>query len=136
MAVWLAVISFCASPCHDAFRGLETIVCLTASEIQGGLSSCRAGGLTLNTVTIVVPPSLRRYVDGQSRVPVEAATVRGALDALTVGSNALHAHLFDQANEVNRFVRVFVNGCPIRSIENDKVADGAVVTILLALAGG
>lgn len=92
--------------------------------------------LKLNTVTIVVPPSMRQFLGGQSRVPVEAVTVRGALDALAVGSDTLRGHLFDQSNAINRFVRVFVNGRPIRSGGEDQVADGAVVTILLALAGG
>ena len=90
----------------------------------------------MSTVTVMVPPSMRGFVGGQSSVPVDAATVRGALHALAAGSDKLRAHLFDQSNEINRFVRVFVDGRSIRSGGEDRVDDGAVVTILLALAGG
>lgn len=62
--------------------------------------------------------------------------MRGALDALAIESEALRGHLFDRSNEINRFVRVFVDGSPIRPGGPDQVGDGAVVTILLALAGG
>lgn len=73
-----------------------------------------------------------------------ATTVREALNTLATGSTELHNHLFDSSNQLNRFVRVFVEGrqtnlgrqtTPGLSQE-ETVADGAVVTIVLALAGG
>ncbi|HEX2763725.1 MAG TPA: MoaD/ThiS family protein [Allosphingosinicella sp.] len=92
----------------------------------------------MGNVTVVVPPSIRHLVGGRARVPVQARTVRGALDALTSGSDSLRAQLFDRSDKLNRFVRVFVDGesLPIGSRAEEKVDDGAVVTILLALAGG
>lgn len=90
----------------------------------------------MSTVTVMVPPSLRQFVGGHSSVPVDAVTVRGALDALAIGSEPLRGHLFDRDNEINRFVRVFLDGSPIRPRGQDETRDGAVVTILLALAGG
>ncbi|MEJ2768292.1 MoaD/ThiS family protein (plasmid) [Mycetohabitans rhizoxinica] len=90
----------------------------------------------LNTVTVIVPPSMRKFLGGRTRVPVQAETVRGALDALAGGSDTLRGHLFDQTNAINRFVRVFVNGRQIHSSAEEPVSDGAEVTILVALAGG
>ena len=52
----------------------------------------------MSQVTIIVPPSLRRFVDGNARLAAEAATVREAVDAFTTcsaslrGSERLTAH--------------------------------------------
>lgn len=88
----------------------------------------------MNQVTVVIPPSLRPFLDGQARVAVEAVTARGALDALSAGSDALQHHLFDASGGINRFVRVFVDGRAVHG--SAPVQGGAVVTVLLALAGG
>jgi molybdopterin synthase sulfur carrier subunit len=92
----------------------------------------------LSRVTIVVPPPIRQFVGGKLRMNVEATTVREALQALSAGSESLRGHLFDQNEAVRRFVRVFVNGKPamMQSGQEETVADGAEVTILIALAGG
>lgn len=69
---------------------------------------------------------------------VEATTVRQALEAFSAGSVGLRDHLFDQNDGLRRFVRVFVDGAPatIKPGREEAVAEGAEVTILLALAGG
>jgi adenylyltransferase/sulfurtransferase len=92
----------------------------------------------LSRVTVVVPPPIRPFVGGKTRVLVEAATVREALGALAAGSGSLHGHLFDENEGLRRFVRVFVNGKPamIGAGHEQPVTEGAEVTILLALAGG
>ncbi len=92
----------------------------------------------MSNVTIVVPPPLRRFVGGNARVAADAATVREAVDAFAARSEGLRSHLFDERDALRRFVRVFVDGRPAALSEgNDEaVADGAEVTILIALAGG
>jgi molybdopterin synthase sulfur carrier subunit len=90
----------------------------------------------MNTVIVVVPPVMRPFVGGQARVPVSAATVREALEALAAGSDALRDRLFDKTDSINRFIRVFVDGRPTGGGGEQPVRDGAVVTILLAMAGG
>jgi molybdopterin synthase sulfur carrier subunit len=92
----------------------------------------------MSMVTVVVPPAIRQFVGGQTRVPVNATTVREALEGLASGSDTLHSRLFDRTNSINRFVRVFVDGQPTTggAAGEDSISEGAVVTILLALAGG
>jgi len=88
----------------------------------------------MSQITVVIPPSMRPFLDDQVSVAVDAVTVRGALDTLAAGSVALRSHLFDPHNAIHRFVRVFVDGRAVRG--DEPVSDGAVVTVLLALAGG
>ena len=92
----------------------------------------------MSHVTIIVPPSLRRFVDGNARLAAEAATVREAVDAFTTCSASLRGHLFEEDGALRRFVRVFVDGRPstLRPGVEEPVRDGTEVTILLALAGG
>ena len=92
----------------------------------------------MSRITVVVPPPIRPLVGGKARVAVEATTVREALEAVAAGSTGLRAHLFDQNQDLRRFVRVFVNGkcTTVQSGQEESVADGTEVTILLALAGG
>jgi molybdopterin converting factor small subunit len=92
----------------------------------------------LNRVTIIVPPPIRQFVGGNSRVIVEATTVREALAAVASGSGTLRGYLFDENERLRRFVRVFVNGKPttLPPGQEEAVSEGSEVTILLALAGG
>jgi len=92
----------------------------------------------MSQVTIIVPPPLRRFVEGNARLPAEARTVREAVDAFTGRSESLRSHLFDENASLRRFVRIFVDGRPstLRPGVEEPVNDGAEVTILLALAGG
>jgi sulfur-carrier protein len=92
----------------------------------------------MNNINVTVPPSIRPFVSGQSRVTVSAQTVRGALVSLCANSPDLKGHLFDAKDQINRFVRVFVNGrpLPLGSRGEEVVDEGAELTIVLALAGG
>jgi molybdopterin synthase sulfur carrier subunit len=94
--------------------------------------------MSLSCVTIVVPPPIRQFVDGKTRIAVEAGSVRQALEAFADRSTGLRDHLFDENDGLRRFVRVFVNGklTTIQSGQEEPVAEGAEVTIVLALAGG
>lgn len=92
----------------------------------------------MSKVTIMVPPPLRRFVDGRDRLEAEASTAREAVNRFTECSADLHGHLFDETQSLRRFVRVFVNGQPARlgPSQDEPLDEGAEVTILLALAGG
>jgi molybdopterin synthase sulfur carrier subunit len=92
----------------------------------------------LSNVTVIVPPSLRKFVGGKTHDRVEAATVRQALEAFAAGSASLRGYLFDKDDGLRRFVRVFVDGKPasVRPGREEPVSEGAEMTILLALAGG
>jgi sulfur-carrier protein len=92
----------------------------------------------VSRITVVVPPSLRQFVAGNSRIALEAATVREALQTLSAESKSLRGHLFDQNGGLRRFVRVFVDGrqAAVQPGQEEPVSEGAEMTILVALAGG
>jgi len=101
-------------------------------------AAARVEEIALSCVTIVVPPPIRQFVDGKTRIAVEAGTVRQALEVFAEGSTGLRGHLFDENDGLRRFVRVFVNGkaTTIQSGQEEPIPEGAEVTILVALAGG
>jgi len=92
----------------------------------------------MSNVSILIPPPLRRFVGGDSRIAASADTVREAVDVFTARSEALRNHLFDENDALRRYVRVFVDGrAAVLSRGSDEpVRDGAEVSILIALAGG
>jgi len=91
-------------------------------------------------VMVVVPPAIRSFVDGRSRIEVVATTLLEALKALedSASSGALRGRLFDETNAVNRFIRVFIDGRQVATASAGQVslAEGSEVNVLLALAGG
>lgn len=92
----------------------------------------------MSNVSILIPPSLRRFVGGDTRISASATTAREAVEAFTARSDALRNHLFDENDALRRYVRVFVDGrAAVLSQDRDEpVNDGAEVSILIALAGG
>ena len=92
----------------------------------------------MSTVSILVPPPLRRFVGGDACFPATASSVREAVDAFAARSEGLRGHLFDENDALRRFVRVFVDGraAVLSEGKDESVRDGAEVSILIALAGG
>ena len=89
-------------------------------------------------VTIRIPTQLRALAGGASEVPVEAATVSEALKVLDAHHGGFAERLFDDNGELRRFVNVFVADEDIRFMQgvDTPLADGAVVSIIPAVAGG
>jgi sulfur-carrier protein len=92
----------------------------------------------MNVVTIIVPQSLRGFVDGADCIEIEAVTVRQAIIGFVAHSDALRSHLLDDTNALKRFVRVLVDDAPLMMpLDEDRpLRVGAQITVLLALAGG
>jgi molybdopterin synthase sulfur carrier subunit len=89
-------------------------------------------------VTIRIPTQLRALAGGASEVPVEAANVSEALKMLDAQHGGFSERLFDDKGELRRFVNVFVADEDIRFMQgvDTPLADGAVVSIIPAVAGG
>ena len=89
-------------------------------------------------VTIVIPTSLRRFADGSSSVEVEAETVVDALRHVTEQYPDLRNHLFDDEDQIQSFVNVFVNDENIRDRENQatSLSEGDELLLVPAMAGG
>ena len=77
-------------------------------------------------VTVHIPTPLRGHTGGQAKLEVAGATVREVLGAVGERHPQLWARLFDEKNELNRFVNVFLNEEDVRFLQNldTPVADG------------
>ena len=89
-------------------------------------------------VAVELPSLLAGLVGGRRRIEVEAATLKGALDALVRAAPPLAVHLFDESGSFRRHVLCFHNDENTRWLPDlDRpMAEGDVVTILQAVSGG
>jgi molybdopterin converting factor small subunit len=80
---------------------------------------------------------LRPEAGGNSKLPIEADSVRGALDGLIAAYPALGSRVLD-GGELPSFLNVFVDGQDVRLLEGLETPVGDATTILLlpAVAGG
>ena len=86
---------------------------------------------------LVVPSSLRRYTDQQSRVSVNAGTIEQALELFAASSAELRNHLFSGA-ALRNFVVVCKNNKDIRLLQGMSTAidNDDEVRIVASVAGG
>jgi molybdopterin converting factor small subunit len=89
-------------------------------------------------VEVRLPTLLRPHVDGASSVSAEGATVGEVFAALTAQHPGLAGQLVDDQGGLHKFVNVYVDDDDIRYLDqlDTKVADGNVISILPAVAGG
>ncbi|MCC6621020.1 MAG: MoaD/ThiS family protein [Deltaproteobacteria bacterium] len=89
-------------------------------------------------VNIKIPASLRKFVQNQDTVEVEATTVGQALDALESKHPGVKAKLCDDQGNVRRFINLYANGEDVRFLDNleTPLAAGAELQIVPAIAGG
>jgi len=88
-------------------------------------------------VKIEIPSPLREQAGGKTEVPVSGSTVQAALDDLVRQHPALGPKLFADG-KLRPYINVFVNDEDIRYLDEMQtpVADGQVVAIIPAVAGG
>ena len=88
-------------------------------------------------VKVEIPSPLREQAGGQTEVAVAGATVQAALDDLVRQYPALGPKLFADGR-LRPYINVFVNDEDIRYLDEMQtgVADGQVVAIIPAVAGG
>jgi MoaD family protein len=90
------------------------------------------------TVTIRIPTPLRSATDGQSTVEVAGATVDDALRALVDQYPDLADNLYNEDDELRRFVNVYVGDEDIRFGDgtDTPLEAGDEVSIVPSIAGG
>jgi molybdopterin converting factor small subunit len=90
------------------------------------------------SVTVFVPPPLRRYCDGAATLDVAAPDVRAVLDELARLHPSLYSGVCDEQGAVRRHVNLFVNMDHVRDRDGlaTRLAPGDEVTILPAVSGG
>lgn len=89
-------------------------------------------------VQIHVPSMLRDACGGQSRLPLEASTVRAALASIEQRFPALYRSVCHETGAVRRHVNLFVNMHHIRDLQgiDTPLRVGDVLAILPAVSGG
>jgi sulfur-carrier protein len=87
--------------------------------------------------TIIVPSSLRRYTDQQTRVTIPVNTIQEALARFSENSADLRNHLFS-GESLRKFVVVCKNGKDIRLLDglNTQISNDDEVQIIASVAGG
>jgi molybdopterin synthase sulfur carrier subunit len=89
-------------------------------------------------VEVKLPNVLRSQADGQASIGLDGATVGEVFTALVDRYPGLRGNLLDDAGGLHKFVNVYKDDDDIRYLEglDTKLADGDVLSILPAVAGG
>jgi molybdopterin converting factor small subunit len=89
-------------------------------------------------VEVKLPTLLRAHVEGAPSVSADGSTVGEVFQALVERYPDLAGNLVDEQGNLHRFVNVYKDDDDIRYLDglDTKVADGDVISILPAVAGG
>jgi sulfur-carrier protein len=89
-------------------------------------------------VEVKLPTLLRAHAGGASSVTAEGTTVGEVFADLTARFPGMADNLVDEDGKLHKFVNVYRNDDDIRYLDSldTKVADGDVISILPAVAGG
>jgi molybdopterin synthase sulfur carrier subunit len=89
-------------------------------------------------VEIKLPTMLRVQADGQATVAVDGATVGEVFTSLVERYPGLRGNLLADDGSLHKFVNVYRDDDDIRYLDglDTKLADGDVLSILPAVAGG
>jgi molybdopterin/thiamine biosynthesis adenylyltransferase/rhodanese-related sulfurtransferase/molybdopterin converting factor small subunit len=87
---------------------------------------------------ILIPTALRQFTEQSDSVDVTGATVRDALDQLTVRYPNIKKNLFSDQGKLRSFVNVYVNDEDIRYLDKDatKLEGDETISIVPSVAGG
>ncbi|MGH9043225.1 MAG: MoaD/ThiS family protein [Acidimicrobiia bacterium] len=90
------------------------------------------------STTVRIPTALRTLTGGAAEITADGSTVGEILKSLDTTHPGMAERLFDEAGNLRRFVNVFVADEDIRFLDalSTPVADGQVVSIIPAVAGG
>jgi molybdopterin converting factor small subunit len=90
------------------------------------------------SVEVRLPTLLRPHAGGAAVLSAEGSTVGEVFQHLIAEHPGLAGNLVDDDGQLHRFVNVYRNDDDIRYLDqlDTKVADGDVISILPAVAGG
>ena len=88
-------------------------------------------------VTVEIPTVLRGLTDGERTVTAVGVDLAAAISDVDTRHSGFAERLLD-AGELRRFINIYVNDEDVRFLDGLKttLADGDVVTVLPAVAGG
>ena len=90
------------------------------------------------SLKLIIPTPLRRLTRDEDTVEVEAGTVKDIISSLDDRYPGFRARLCEDDDRLRRFINIYVDGEDVRFLDNlsTRVADGAELSIILAIAGG
>ena len=90
------------------------------------------------SVSVLIPSALRAFVDRQSEIEAEGATVGEVLARVAAQYPDLKHQIYEDDTKLRGFVNVFVDGTNIKKLNGleTPVGSGATVMIVPAIAGG
>jgi molybdopterin converting factor small subunit len=89
-------------------------------------------------ITVLLHGAWRNFAGGAREVKLDATTLRGVLDGLTVAHPSLRERLRDEHGKLRPHLALFVNDEDARLLggEDAKLRDGDIVHVIPALSGG
>src|ERR1700722_4208066 len=88
--------------------------------------------------TVIIPTPLRKFTNNTARLQVKPGTIQETVQELTLNFPDLKKHLLDENGKIRAYVNIFIGNDDIRDLqqEHSAVQEGAVVSIVPAIAGG
>jgi len=92
----------------------------------------------MTQVTVHIPAALRGFADGASELPVEAGSVREALQRVGERHQLLVARILTRGGALRPYVNIFLDERDIRGLDGlDTAIDGArELLVVPSVAGG
>ena len=89
-------------------------------------------------VIVQIPSPLRKLVNNQSQVEIQANNIGELLDGLEEAYTGVKEKLVDENGEVRRYVNIYLNDEDIRFLDviDTILNEGDEVAIVPAIAGG
>jgi molybdopterin converting factor small subunit len=90
------------------------------------------------SVTVRIPPPLRKLTGGREEVAGSGATLAALIVDLDSRHAGLRDRLLDAEGRIRKFVNVYVNDEDVRFLKDleTELKEGETVTVVPAIAGG
>lgn len=85
---------------------------------------------------LLIPESLKNNAGGQKKVKLTANDIEEFKKELKEKENALYARIYDEKGNQRKFVNIYLNNNNIKYMENCKIKEDDVLTLITAVAGG
>ena len=90
------------------------------------------------SVIVRIPTPLRKLTQNKPEVEVSGKNIESLIDNLETNYPGIKERIYDEDNNIRRFVNIYLNDEDIRFLEGKSTAvnDGDEVSIIPAIAGG
>lgn len=88
--------------------------------------------------TLKVPALMKSYLDGQTEITVNGATIALALEDAVARYPSLRLHVFDSGGKVRRHIKLFINENNMTALNGMEtpVAEADKIILIPSISGG